>query len=787
MPDIDIPLTEELLNKNFQKMLYLPASLQVFIWHDNKPIVVAVDLASMTKTAENLIEVFNGTVDDETRQELILNMSKGLAPYFKYEDNDGITEEYRQALDDAINKPKLDNDLEEELAKEIPNKEYSEFVISTVKKEVKREDSLIRQIFLTGISTYTYEPLNLAILGPTSEGKTYAVKKVMQYFPDNDVWRIGDMSPMALVRQHGVLINSKGKPIQKQVDELKERIENVNTAEFRLDFVPPKVKEDKQKAEPTPSEKVKQRQNEIKKELRKITEGASRLIDLTGKILFFLEPPNPKLMNILKPILSHDEPEIRHDYVDNTDKAIGIETKYVVTRGWPVVIFCSATDVSLWKVWPEIQSRFLVASPNMTEEKVHDGNMLIAQRKGLPNSIQQKIIVSDKDRELARKCVLYTKDWINRLSGSNEWSYEHPNTTWIPYQEILASALKADRGTDNRIANRIFTFLNIIPLVKSHLRQTLLYGKERLPIATLDDLSETLHITQNMSGIPTHKIKFYREIIIPLYESKEGEPDYKGNNVEDRPAVTTSQICDYYKLKTGRVINSDSVRKTYLNELMINAYLDEQDSILDKRQKIYWPIIEIPKEENIKEYRKINDSRNFLQYSPIIPSRNFKEIPENWLKLAISFLQNNRNELDDFQLIDENEDEMSIWKFVENYEKEGSLILYFKKPKSCNYYSEIFGEMKELHIPVPEDVNNCGNESESHNSLFSEIPTEPEIDPNPAAGGENPGGNSDPEPDPREEDPSNPSSNKVKCPYCDYIEHPFYLKIHRKNAHEGGL
>ena len=36
-------------------------------------------------------------------------------------------------------------------------------------------------------------------------------------------------------------------------------------------------------------------------------------------------------------------------------------------------------------------------------------------------------------------------------------------------------------------------------------------------------------------------------------------------------------------------------------------------------------------------------------------------------------------------------------------------------------------------------------------------------------------------------DSSNDSSNKVKCPYCDYVEHPFYLKIHKKMAHEGGL
>jgi hypothetical protein len=27
--------------------------------------------------------------------------------------------------------------------------------------------------------------------------------------------------------------------------------------------------------------------------------------------------------------------------------------------------------------------------------------------------------------------------------------------------------------------------------------------------------------------------------------------------------------------------------------------------------------------------------------------------------------------------------------------------------------------------------------------------------------------------------------DQVKCPYCDYEDHPFFLKIHRKNAHEG--
>jgi hypothetical protein len=34
---------------------------------------------------------------------------------------------------------------------------------------------------------------------------------------------------------------------------------------------------------------------------------------------------------------------------------------------------------------------------------------------------------------------------------------------------------------------------------------------------------------------------------------------------------------------------------------------------------------------------------------------------------------------------------------------------------------------------------------------------------------------------------SNHSTENVKCPYCDHEDHPFFLKIHRKMAHEGGL
>ena len=67
-----------------------------------------------------------------------------------------------------------------------------------------------------GLSTYTFDPINLGIIAPTSEGKTYVVTSALKVFPQEDVWYIGNMSTKVLVRQKGILVGPDGKPIQRK-------------------------------------------------------------------------------------------------------------------------------------------------------------------------------------------------------------------------------------------------------------------------------------------------------------------------------------------------------------------------------------------------------------------------------------------------------------------------------------------------------------------------------------------------------------------------------------------
>ena len=410
-----------------------------------------------------------------------------------------------------------------------------------------------------------------------------------------------------------------------------------------------------------------------------MTADIRSLIDLTGKIIVFLEPPHPELWDLIKPILSHDTPEIEFPFV-NTTAVEGIITKKVVVRGWPACIFCSAKDESNWPTWPEIVSRFLITSPNMIREKYEESNLLIAQRKSLPSFIQQQIIVSDTDIELAKQCVIYL---IQQLRNNH-------NQVWIPYGEILGEALKAEKGTDSRAAKRVFSFLNVIPLVKAHLRPRLVIKDQiSMSVATLDDLNEALSITQNYTGIATNKMDFFRYDLYRVYKQGTAEED----------GVTTKDMAEAHKARTRRTMNSDTIRKSFLYELMNNGYVEEEVSAMDKRRKIYRPIVEPELEpEKIQKLRESTQSRNLLQPSVIILPKYCNSVPDNWLVLQVlGFLiygiekkDSKRITLEDMTFLDCTGNKQTITQFITDYEYHYSLILYFKKANYGNFHTKCF-------------------------------------------------------------------------------------------------
>jgi hypothetical protein len=186
--------------------------------------------------------------------------------------------------------------------------------------------------------------------------------------------------------------------------------------------------------------------------------------------------------------------------------------------------------------------------------------------------------------------------------------------------------------------------------------------------------------------------------LLPLFKSKQSAEKNEADIQEEIIALTTRELCDAYKKRNGKTIATNNMKQNYLNEFLNNELIDEYDSKLDKRQKIYYPIIDLPtinqESEKIIELSNSDRLDNILQHPQILMPKNCNNIPHNWLELEIFELIKYPSKLDKFELYNNRGEQICICKFVKDYEKSYRLDGYFSKPVSCNYSGKIFQIMR---------------------------------------------------------------------------------------------
>jgi len=276
---------------------------------------------------------------------------------------------------DSFNEPiKLISDIFDNASKKTKEREKSKGkpikqIQNYLTTRIKHDETLVQKLERCYFSAYSNDPINLGIMSPSSEGKTYATVEVAAVFPKEDVVSVGRMSPTALIHQEGILVNSELNPIQDQLDELDFELSKNNS-----------------------------RKTELKKEKSALLKGVKNLISLRGKILLFLDAPNPQLWDVLKPILSHDKYEIEFK-TTQTDGSLRVKNSII--QGWPAVVFCSAKNEAHNRIWDEIETRFDITSPNSSVSKYKEANKFTALKMGTPG-FAENLVSNEEDKKYAK-------------------------------------------------------------------------------------------------------------------------------------------------------------------------------------------------------------------------------------------------------------------------------------------------------------------------------------------------------------------------------------------------
>lgn len=448
---------------------------------------------------------------------------------------------------------------------------YKKFMVH-VSRHVKRDDVTKNMVFLTGLSAYTPDPINLFLRGESSIGKSYNAVEVLKYFSKEDVWLLGALSPTALIHSRGRLVDSDG-------DE--------------IDFL------DK------PDKKAGKEEQKIWRDRLK---NSHYLIELNGKILVFLEAPHIKTFNMLRPILSHDTFSISYKFTDKTAKG-SLQTQHVVIRGYPATIFCS-TEESYVK---DLATRSFTITPEVNAAKFLDANMLTADKAMFPWRY-----MPDQDFDDLKSYIQFLKE------PSEEFNVK----VNVPYAEALA------KNFPHRFARNMRDFRHVLSLVKVstffHLAQRPLLvrkisaradeenpgiedGKEveeAYLLATKDDYNRILNLWDEIretteTSAPGHIIKFYREVVLEL--AKQKDEFY----CEDLVAAWNSKFEDKK--------SSDNVRR-WVSFLCSVGYLTKVPDANDKRRNLI----------SVIDLEEKNGKRGVFKMSVIFGLESFKE----WLNTA---------------------------------------------------------------------------------------------------------------------------------------------------------
>jgi hypothetical protein len=453
------------------------------------------------------------------------------------------------------------------------------------------------------LSAYNNNPINLAINAPSGVGKNYVINIVASLFPQTDIVSLAGMTEKALFHRSGVLVI---KNEQGEYESIETKMSEINNEIEKKEFELAQIKDNKNLKQGL--QDIIQLLREEKKDLLK---DAKKLIDLSGKVIIFLDTPSEQLLSGLLPLLSHDKYEVEYEFVDTHN---GIQTRSNVLRGWPAVISAQAIDNSHYKRILEIQRRFITTNPTMSKEKYDKAIQLISNKFSVPDLIYQNDIVSEEEKNTAREIVKGLKEKIFEICNNVK---PGKNNIIIPYSELISESLPKENAHDMTRANRLFGFLSFLPIVYFDKRPRLMVIKkgditiQTIPIATFEDLQKALSLMEYSDGVRPYILEWYYEVLINAFYEKT-EPDLKVNSKgeelkEERIALTSHDIIKKHKQIHNEDLTTKQLLENYLYPLLNQGYIDKTESLIDKRAKIYYLVITTKIYINLFDNEKTNN------------------------------------------------------------------------------------------------------------------------------------------------------------------------------------
>ncbi len=387
---------------------------------------------------------------------------------------------------------------------------YSKEIAEALSDTIKHDDINKVLVFLACISAFTDDSqINILLNAPSSSGKSFIPLEIARYFPEESVMKLQYVSRTAFFHDNG---------------------------EYN-------------------------------------SETNENHIDLSRKIIIFIDQPQSDLLEKLRPLLSHDDKILVSKITDKNAKG-GNKTKVVVLHGYPVVIYCTASS------WLDEQeaTRFLLLSPETTQEKLHA-------------SISSRIVYETNKQVAKSKSVgnQQRMNLMNRLCLIRDARIDDviiEDTTLI--DDVFFKDKRDLQPRDQRDVTRVMAFIKSLTVLNFlHRRRegNILYASQQ-------DIEEGIALWKEIwpwqkHGISPYIMDLYKSVFIPAF--------IEHNRIDvDKPFTPTpivgikrSVVCKkHYEVK-GRILSETKWRQD-IETALENAWLIHKE--MDWRILLLYPV-----------------------------------------------------------------------------------------------------------------------------------------------------------------------------------------------------
>jgi len=388
----------------------------------------------------------------------------------------------------------------------------SQQLLDTLGLTIKYDAENKLATFLCELSAYTESSqFNISYNAPSSTGKSYIPTEIARLFPQDDVMEIAYCSPTAFFHDVG------------QYDKEKNQ----------------------------------------------------QLVDLSHKILIFLDQPHNELLARLRPLLSHDKKEIAIKITDKTQKN-GTKTKNILLRGYPSVIFCTAG----LRIDEQEATRFLLLSPEVNQEKIQQG-ISATIRKEADSESFVSWLEENPDRILLKERIRAIK--LENIKEINIVSPEKIDARFLEKNKTLKPRHQRD-------------IKRLLSLIKSFAMLNVWWRERNGSTITAneDDVNDAFKLWDKISvsqelNLPPYIYNLYKEVILPAWEAKNNNRNDAIEELTGKLGLSRQELLEKHFAVYGRMLDSHQLRQQILPMLETAGLIVQEQDPNDKRKMMIFP------------------------------------------------------------------------------------------------------------------------------------------------------------------------------------------------------